>query len=155
MSPSDTTRSTFWASTERSTSVRASRLEWMSEMTAKRIGLLVTRHYTTLPIRGPPCFGGSHAPRRHWLAGLRLPHDLPGEVPGALPQRPDAPAHGELPGGRHAPAPGRGGGKHRLDPGPSGWEAAAHRHCGGGFRRVPGGAGPGRCGYLRGDGDPG
>ena len=41
MSPSETIRSTFWRSAARSTSVRASMLEWMSEMTAMRIGLLV------------------------------------------------------------------------------------------------------------------
>src|SRR5215475_3150880 len=135
MSPSDTTRSTFWASTERSTSVRASRLEWMSEMTAKRIGLLAARHYTTLPTRGPPCFGGPHAHRRHRLAGLRLPHDLPGQVPGALPLRPDEPPDGELPGRRHAAPPGRRGGQHRVDARASGCATPADRHRGGGLLR--------------------
>src|SRR5215468_3342049 len=105
MSPSETTRSTFWASTARRTSVRASRLEWMSEMTAKRIGLLVHRRLHDLAHPRAPCFAGCHAHRRHRLSGLRLPHDLPREVPGALPLRPDAAADGELPGGRHAEAP--------------------------------------------------
>src|SRR5262252_190599 len=141
MSPSDTTRSTFCASTDRRTAVRASRLEWMSEMTAKRIGLLAVRDYTTLPTRGPPCFGARHAHRRHRLAGLRLPDDLPGQVPGALPVRPAAPADGELPGRRHASAPGGRGGQHRLDAGLARGTAPAGGHRGGRFPRIPEGAG--------------